>query len=784
MACLNITNGLFITVAPNWQTGNVTVTTPAGATIRSTISGPSPGLSVAKGGDTEFFTKPPAGTIFFLTFGAPPTFILVLIADSTTRRVVLVNTTGPTIQTRLILTVGAPTTVTLPDVQPCQGSGSVFMLAAGDGNGPLATTSAAIHRSDNGAPLCSAVPFNPSGQVIGEATATQLLIKEGGTIKASAPRPRGRSDITPDPQNFPDAVLGVGVNPALASHIRQFTIRNDGSDCLIVNSISGIAPYSIVGTSQTLPTTLDPGQKMTVDIRFAPTVVGTFNVDLPVSLNPANGDVLLRCRGKGRAAILSVSFPASVGFGSVLIGTSGSKNLTINNTGEATLNIVVPAAPVGSDFQWAAFGGSLAAGGPPAVIPLAFTPTSEGPQTTTLAFTSNAPGSPHSATLSGATLVGNRLGLIIYGADGGGQMRPVFATSNMGQGSGALGWLAGDFTGSGKTQLAQPWNNNGRLGLIIYGADGGGQMRPVFATSNMGQGSGALGWLAGDFTGSGKTQLAQPWNNNGRLGLIIYGADGGGQMRTVFGTENMGQGSGALGWLAGDFTGSGKTQLAQPWNNNGRLGLIIYGADGGGQMRTVFGTENMGQGSGALGWLTGDFTGSGKTQLAQPWNNNGRLGLIIYGADGGGQMRTVFGTENMGQGSGALGWLTGDFTGSGKTQLAQPWNNNGRLGLIIYGADGSGQMRTVFGTENMGQGSGALGWLAGDFTGSGKTQLAQPWNNNGRLGLIIYGADGSGQMRTVFGTENMGQGSGALGWLTGDFTGSGKTQLAQPWNNP
>ena len=57
-------------------------------------------------------------------------------------------------------------------------------------------------------------------------------------------------------------------------------------------------------------------------------------------------------------------------------------------------------------------------------------------------------------------------------------------------------------------------------------------------------------------------------------------------------------------------------------------------------------------------------------------------------------------------------------------------------------------------------------------------------NNNGRLGLIVYGADGGGKLQTVFGTDNMGQGSGALAWLTGDFTGSGKTQIAQPWNNP
>jgi hypothetical protein len=90
----------------------------------------------------------------------------------------------------------------------------------------------------------------------------------------------------------------------------------------------------------------------------------------------------------------------------------------------------------------------------------------------------------------------------------------------------------------------------------------------------------------------------------------------------------------------------------------------------------------------------------------------------------------------------------------------------------------------VFGTDNMGQGSDVLAWLTGDFTKSGKTQIAQPWNNNGRLGLNVYGADGNGKLQTVFGTDNMGQGSGALAWLTGDFTKSGKTQIAQPWNNP
>ena len=385
----------------------------------------------------------------------------------------------------------------------------------------------------------------------------------------------------------------------------------------------------------------------------------------------------------------------------------------------------------------------------------------------------------HEAWLRQPTTVirgGGGLGLIVYG-DVNGSMQTVWGTSDIGQGSGALAWLTGDFTGSGKTQIAQPWNDNGRLGLIIYG-DVNGSMQTVWGTSDIGQGSGALAWLTGDFTGSGKTQIAQPWNDNGRLGLIIYG-DVNGSMQTVWGTSDIGQGSGALAWLTGDFTGSGKTQIAQPWNDNGRLGLIIYG-DVNGSMQTVWGTSDIGQGSGALAWLTGDFTGSGKTQIAQPWNDNGRLGLIIYG-DVNGSMQTVWGTSDIGQGSGALAWLTGDFTGSGKTQIAQPWNDNGRLGLIIYG-DVNGSMQTVWGTSDIGQGSGALAWLTGDFTGSGKTQIAQPWNDNGRLGLIIYG-DVNGSMQTVWGTSDIGQGSGALAWLTGDFTGSGKTQIAQPWND-
>ena len=45
-----------------------------------------------------------------------------------------------------------------------------------------------------------------------------------------------------------------------------------------------------------------------------------------------------------------------------------------------------------------------------------------------------------------------------------------------------------------------------------------------------------------------------------------------------------------------------------------------------------------------------------------------------------GRFKERFHSVNMGQGSGALAWLTGDFTGDGTTEIAQLWSDNGKAG--------------------------------------------------------------------------------------------------------
>ena len=80
------------------------------------------------------------------------------------------------------------------------------------------------------------------------------------------------------------------------------------------------------------------------------------------------------------------------------------------------------------------------------------------------------------------------------------------------------------------------------------------------------------------------------------------------------------------------------------------------------------------------------------TQLAQlggftiqkEWSNQhnaciyalNRLGMIVYGSIVGGGYQTIFGSSDMGQGSGAIAWLIGDVNVDHKADVVQMWNSN------------------------------------------------------------------------------------------------------------
>ena len=79
------------------------------------------------------------------------------------------------------------------------------------------------------------------------------------------------------------------------------------------------------------------------------------------------------------------------------------------------------------------------------------------------------------------------------------------------------------------------------------------------------------------------------------------------------------------------------------------------------------------------------------------------LGLNMYAYLDDGTLQTVFSSPDMGQGPGAVAWLTGNFSGpAGVMQIAQLWDN-GNLGLNVYGLVGFG-FETMFSAPDLGQG--------------------------------------------------------------------------------
>jgi len=184
--------------------------------------------------------------------------------------------------------------------------------------------------------------------------------------------------VTPHPPQFRDfGAVPVG-GCATTPPTRQFTIANDGSDCLTVSAIGNNGPYSVTATSKPLPAVLGHNESMTVTVTFAPTVVGPYNLDLPVTTSPAIGDAVLPCRGSAVAASYAISItPSTVAFGSWPVGSLHPPiNITVTNTGSRPQTVT--SSGVSADgFNVAPVNIPLGCG-QSTTISVAFTPPTEG----------------------------------------------------------------------------------------------------------------------------------------------------------------------------------------------------------------------------------------------------------------------------------------------------------------------------------------------------------------------------------------------------------------------
>jgi len=123
-------------------------------------------------------------------------------------------------------------------------------------------------------------------------------------------------------------------------------------------------------------------------------------------------------------------------------------------------------------------------------------------------------------------------------------------------------------------------------------------------------------------------------------------------------------------------------------------------------------------------------------------------------------------------------WLQGDFSGDGLADLAAAWDGGGGIAKIaVY--PGSGQSYDWFRDWSQWDASGggwndSINWVAGDFDGDGKTDVAAAWQEQERDYTVLTMRKSTGTafaypqdwLKPAAGWRSSTQ------WCAGNFTGT------------
>jgi hypothetical protein len=152
------------------------------------------------------------------------------------------------------------------------------------------------------------------------------------------------------------------------------------------------------------PAALNPGQSLTMQVQFKPTVAGSATGQLTINSNSSSGStagVPLSGTGTSANAQLSVN-PVSLNFGSMALNTATTQSLTLTSTGTSSVT-VNSASITGSGFT--TVGGSFPVTlnqGQSLTLQVQFKPTVAGSATGQLTISSNSSsGSTTAVALSG-----------------------------------------------------------------------------------------------------------------------------------------------------------------------------------------------------------------------------------------------------------------------------------------------------------------------------------------------------------------------------------------------
>lgn len=183
-----------------------------------------------------------------------------------------------------------------------------------------------------------------------------------------------------------------------SSNLSETLTNTGGATVTISEANASGTGFSVSGLS--LPMALSPKQSVTFTVTFSPTATGSTTGTLAVVSTADNSTLSIALSGTGTAqGQLSVS-PASLSFGNVVVGASGSLNGTLGATGSS---VTVSSASTNSS-EFVLSGISLPttlAAGQTTSFTVTFSPATSGTASAALSFSSDAANSPTAQGLTG-----------------------------------------------------------------------------------------------------------------------------------------------------------------------------------------------------------------------------------------------------------------------------------------------------------------------------------------------------------------------------------------------
>ena len=278
----------------------------------------------------------------------------------------------------------------------------------------------------------------------------------------------------------PAALTFASQPQGTVSGAQTVTITNSGSAPVIVSGVNlsgtNSADFRQTSTCPLSPSTLAASGSCAVSITFVPSATGTRSASLSVTSNAPGSPHVAALSGTGAPALTAVVSltPSPLTFLAQQVGsTSGVQAMTLTNTGTAPLTIssIAIGGTNAAEFvqsNGCPSGAATLAAGASCSLSVTFSPTGTNARTAVITVTDSAPGSPHTAGLSGTGSLpagtfltdGFESGLGLWAPIGNGTASVQSTNVNSGTGaaslvnaaSGRYTGLAADLAGGGQAQ--------------------------------------------------------------------------------------------------------------------------------------------------------------------------------------------------------------------------------------------------------------------------------------------------------------------------------------------